>query len=491
MLSSAVLALLADGHSRSLAKTADAIATSLDNPDEQEFRLACDLLFMLEETVASSSASDASVIARVLNAEYLLYKFYERYGSIEMNPFLSHFVSVYSEGLKAFVSSRESLFADTAENDVQMVQTTLVSLFLVDGGHTVGELKAADFPAVWPDLIRDNIDTDRFVDALVNQGVMDPPVPESRSSVFSDPGGAGGGGSQQRELAVSEHRPNRGNAEDSNVKHPMPIRVIPNPITSTDVGVGDEDMEGARLSMYVRPMLKRALSEELSEKETHDLVNILKQDPIMLMGTVDLSVNAITAMLHMNPLLGRSLITSLLLTALREDVLQILQYLPPSLPALEALSHLLIPQLGMAQQVGSGTTPVLREDEKSLLLHPFLSNATRLIESQQSKSYGTGEDYQMQTTRPVQLLCLFIQSLLRTGTIELEEYVYEIQSLALSFVYVPEATELFHVVQSAMAKHLTMGPGGAQQQQGNGQQSQQQRQQQQQQSQSQRTVPVL
>lgn len=257
MLSEAVLALLSDNHSRTLSEIADAVSNSLDDPEEQEFRLACDLLFLLEDESSDDSDKDedACSIARILNAEYLLYKLYEQFGSIEMNPFLSHFVAVYNEGKKAMSASASSGDGRHSENSKLMVQMSIVSLFLIGGGHILGDLKAADFLSVWPDLVRDDIDTDKFVDALVNQGVLDPPA-----DADSAPESSGERGQVEHERAITEDR--------DQVQHPMPIRVIPNLITTSDIPDSEDDLDSSRLALYIRPMLERALSEELSKVET-------------------------------------------------------------------------------------------------------------------------------------------------------------------------------------------------------------------------------
>ncbi|KAK9353743.1 hypothetical protein V1523DRAFT_410105 [Lipomyces doorenjongii] len=403
MLSEVVAELLSDWE-RSLSEVAAAVIASLSDPDEQAFYLACDVLMMLEEMHGSSdnqglendkSGTGMLRIAKVVNGEYLLYKLYEQYGLIDMNPFLAHFVDVYSHG-----KVRENM--SNTSSRLYSVQASIVSVFLSGETATIRVLSATQFAEQAESMARD-IDLSRFVDALVNQGVLDPPESKSPST-------------ETREVKLQ----------------------------------GDT-------YEVVQRLLTSSLTEEISEMEAESLISVLKSDLTLLMSSVDLSINGITSMLHTNPALGRSLITLLLSTILRAEVLQLLQYLPPTLPVLEALNHLLVPfPLPSGQQ--PPTTSLIRDEEKSALLHPFLSNATRSIES---KTLGAGienvVDDTSDQTRHVQLLCLFIQSLLRTGAIILEEYMYEIQALTISFVYVPEARELFQIVQGVMNQHTTGG----------------------------------
>ncbi|KAK9390867.1 hypothetical protein V1515DRAFT_591833 [Lipomyces mesembrius] len=405
MLSEVVAELLSDWE-RSLSEVAATVIASLSDPDEQAFYLACDVLLMLEELHGPSDNQDLEneksgtgmlLIAKVVNGEYLLYKLYEQYGLIDMNPFLAHFIDVYNHG-----KIRENM--SNTSSRLSSVQASIVSLFLSGETATIRVLSAAQFAEQADSMARD-IDLSRFVDALVNQGVLDPP--ESQS-----------------------------------------------PLTGT------REVKKSQGDTYeiVQRLLTSCVTEEISEMEAESLISVLKGDLTLLVSSVDLSINGITSMLHANPALGRSLITLLLSTILRAEVLQLLQYLPPTLPVLEALNHLLVPFPLPSGQQPPTTTSLILDEEKSALLHPFLSNATRSIES---KTLGAGIEKMVDDTsgqtRHVQLLCLFIKSLLRTGAIMLEEYIYEIQALTISFVYVPEARELFQIVQGVMNQHTTGG----------------------------------
>ncbi|KAK9448734.1 uncharacterized protein V1518DRAFT_451757 [Limtongia smithiae] len=421
MLTDKVLALLSEDSTHTLSEVSTAVLATLSDPDQDAFYLLCDILVMLEalRNTAPDDDDDDGVdadaqarcrIAKALNGEFMLYTLYERYESIEMNPFLSHFVTTYAEG-KILWANRPGAVDEMQASPqlLPLMQASLLSLFLVGAGHIVGELRAIDFYSVWHELMRDDIDTDRFTDALVNQGMVDPP-PASKAMA---------------EIAE------RSSPTDRNT---------------------------ARTYEVVRRLLQLALTEEISDKDTDALVSVLAGDSHLLVSSFDLSDETITTMLHVNPVLGRSLISVLLLTPLRAEVLHILQLLPPTLPVLESLNHLISPP--HVALSGRTDVPVLHENEKSVLLHSFISHASRIIESQEVSTASSAmssaretplHNFPPEAIRQIQLLCLFIQSLLRTGAIAVEDYVYEIQGMSLRFVFVQEATELFHVAQRALA----------------------------------------
>jgi len=60
--------------------------------------------------------------------------------------------------------------------------------------------------------------------------------------------------------------------------------------------------------------------------------------------------------------------------------------------------------------------------------------------------YRDGGSGKRAQARQVQLLCLFVQSLLRAGVISLRDVYYEVQMLGVTFMYVKEARELWKAV---------------------------------------------
>lgn len=106
----------------------------------------------------------------------------------------------------------------------------------------------------------------------------------------------------------------------------------------------------------------------------------------------------------------------------RSEVLSTLSFLPVALATLDLVNRL------VAQ------SRLLSKDETALLLHGFLANAIRGAE---------GMEERRAQTRCVQLLCLFITSLLRSGVVDVEEVFYEVQELGVRFMFVKEARELW------------------------------------------------
>ncbi|KAK9478681.1 hypothetical protein V1514DRAFT_363120 [Lipomyces japonicus] len=356
-------------------EVAVALLSTLPVPDEQSFYCACDVLAMLEESVAQETNNIN--INMVLNGEYFLYHVYEHYGSLEMNPFLAHFIATYNAGKSLDPNSN-------FQSKLRFAQAAITSIIL--SGQT-RDILASGAPFLTPTSFADKaqellkeVDTNKFKAALVNLGVLDS---SDQVSYFNDP--------------------------------------------------SHEQYE------YISGILKRSTLTELLDDEIEMVLHVLSNDVSLLLTSVGLSIDTVTAMLYVNPRLTRSLILLLLSTNLRSDVLDVLQCLPPTLPVLEVINYLITPTTS-SLEIKSVISSVLVDEEQSALLHAFLSNATRLLEA----SASTQADEV--TTRPVQLLCLFIQSLLRTGVINLKEYVYEIQALTLSFIYVVEARELFQLI---------------------------------------------
>ncbi|KAK9463578.1 uncharacterized protein V1516DRAFT_661707 [Lipomyces oligophaga] len=421
--------------SKSFISTAEDVLGTLTDRDASDFALACDLLFMLEElgiagdnepptdveqdNLLKSDPNEIQQICKILNAEFLLFKLYEQYLSIDMNPFLSHFVDTYTEGRIEYFHRRANS-ADVQGPDFFRIgaHTAIVSLFLSGEGSTLEDRTPLEILELWQQLIHLDIETSRFLAALVNQGVID-------------------------SEDVQEHVMVNEAVTGPIIEHPSPMRIVPIPLAP------DTEEESSDKYLSARKLLESALQEEISVSDSEALIAMLKKDTNLLVTVVDLSVQAITMMLQLNTSLGRSLIFLMLTTPMRQDVLQILQYLPPTMRVLETMSLFYKDRL-------TPETGLLQKEEKSALLHGFLPNAVRQVEAKLGRGEGreneiSSIDYE-RADREVQLLCLFVQSLIRTGYLDFEEYIFEIQGLALSFVQFPEARILLHLVQDYMAQ---------------------------------------
>ncbi|KAK9453481.1 hypothetical protein V1511DRAFT_504869 [Dipodascopsis uninucleata] len=397
MLSDNILSLLSDSD-RSFISVSKMIIDGFTGQEIKLFYLAFDVLVMLEETFIQERASEQQnkdLTARVLNGEYLLYMMYWENGTIALNPFLAHFVSVLDIGKHIDPNSRNQL------DRLRRMQTCLVCHFLegnsdsiinfngnVDGLDERSGMSVSRFVDIAESHFVD-INTKTFYEALVNQGIIDS-VP-----------------SEQSEL----------NATDK---------------------------------QHFQGLLRQARTEELSESDTRALIEALRLDSNFLLSSSDISGPAVASLMQYNLGFARSFILLLLATDHRSNILETLQSLPATLKVLDGLSFFFMPN-----------ETVLSDDEKSGLLHAFLSNSTRTIESNSlqdardetfSEQVNEGVDVRGDVTRQVQLLCLFIQSLLRVGAITMNEYVYEIQALTVRFIYVPEARELFQIVKRLISQ---------------------------------------
>ncbi|KAK9467488.1 hypothetical protein V1512DRAFT_261303 [Lipomyces arxii] len=391
MLSEKLIELLSDG-TKLLPDVVSAVIGTLYDPPAESFNLACQVLFTLEEINADINLNhtiNERITSLVVNGEYLLFKLYESYGKINMNPFLSHFLYVYRDGLQLGV-------ATDAASRLHRIQSTLISLFLSGEEYKMLEsMSSFQFCERFDGLIR-RVD---YADFRVFNGAIG--LPDTHIEAVS--------------AAVD-------NVEERN----------------------EEDYR------LMRELLGRAMIEELSETEIETTSRLMNNDTTLITSAIDLSPEAMTSLLKMNSDLGVSILTLLLTTDSRTEILDVLKLLPPTLFVLEMLNHLL---------VAFPPSHFLEKDEKSELLHSFLSNATRVIENHhcdEGEKQNISDEIGGQT-RLVQLLCLFIQSLLRTDAIKLEDYIYEVQSLTIRFMYVPEARTLFQVAQNTMNERPKTG----------------------------------
>jgi hypothetical protein len=203
----------------------------------------------------------------------------------------------------------------------------------------------------------------------------------------------------------------------------------------------------AELSAY----LIRAATEELRLNVTNSILNTLKSNPSLLsLYPLDfISVPTLANFASCNPILARGIVMLLLhqqqgsASQRRSEILTALTGLPASLGVLEML-NILITQ-----------TQLLTKEETSRLLHEFLANAIHSTEvmvanptfsaGNRSPEYQGGSGKRAQN-RQIQLLCLFVQSLLRTGDVDVADVYYEVQELGVRFMYVKEARELWKVI---------------------------------------------
>lgn len=198
---------------------------------------------------------------------------------------------------------------------------------------------------------------------------------------------------------------------------------------------------GAPAQDQLSTILVRAVSELIPASLTNTVIEHLEANRSLLnLYPLDfLSTSTLTGLISFNPVLARGIVMLLLSegasSTRRSEVLSTLSSLPVALATLDLVNRLI------------AQSRLLTEGETSLLLHGFLANAIRSAEAMAEGTAGYDGEYgvggRRAQTRQVQLLCLFITSLLRTGVVDAKEVFYEVQELGVRFVFVKEARELW------------------------------------------------
>jgi len=171
-------------------------------------------------------------------------------------------------------------------------------------------------------------------------------------------------------------------------------------------------------------LLDVAQRRKLDENDEHHLIAQIRQ----LVDQIEIDTSFLLRLLSHNPTVANSLIDSVLEHNYpeRENLLSnILPHLDLELVSLDCMNRLVSTNLDIV------VDKLLSEDEKNHLLHLYIANAIREID----------ETTQAQT-RKIRLLCLFLDNLLRKGTVDAEEFFYEFQEIRYRFIWVKEARDL-------------------------------------------------
>jgi len=348
------------------------------------FAAACDVLSAIEAPLATDIEKT--------NGEYILYSLYADH-ELSMNPFLAHFVAAWK-----VAKARQ-----TQDKNVVLIGLILSGKGSELASQTPSKVEAT--PSVTFQL--QSLDISPYDHTLSVQGRLDIDIDNESIS----------------DMATMD-------------THSVAGTVTTNPgsltfgteATATDEIVGD----------YFR----RASIEELTKAEVENIMNYLQNDTLPLLS-LDLSISTLTEMIKFNPILTRLVISILLESPKRTEILATLPYLPANLQTLELL-NLLVTQPTISKNA-------LTAEDASTLVHAFLANATRATESLGLPADVTTNEVAIDRAaqaRQVQLLCLFIQSLLRNNVMNFSEYLYDIQSLCVNFLWVPEAAELFKLAKT-------------------------------------------
>ncbi|KAF8429210.1 hypothetical protein EV426DRAFT_571074 [Tirmania nivea] len=236
-------------------------------------------------------------------------------------------------------------------------------------------------------------------------------------------------------------------------------------------------------------ILLQAQVDVLPDANTNQLIKHFKEFPQHLLAVLDPSEPNLSALILVNPKLTQGLVEIYLLTTgrstERNELLNALERLPVELEVLELLSIIC---RGGASSANGGQA-LLAKQEVDRLLHGYLSRAMLKIESLGSSAgnrtpgpnglmadmgYFSGANGSLngmstpgsrggatpgpgvlpglhvraKQTRMVQLLCLFIVSLLNAGIMHEKEYHYEIEELRVRYIWVKEARDLWQRVNT-------------------------------------------
>ncbi|CAZ85939.1 unnamed protein product [Tuber melanosporum] len=387
---------------------------------------------------ARSSARE--YLGFMLNAEFVLFEAYRIYG-LRMNPSLSHWVDVCRD-YEAVERQKQMQQGDGRgagsgiREEVLRIRVAFVKGILGEHGDRLAGLSPHEFAGRGLEFV---VDVESFTEALREQGIYDAPM-EGKNNLRGGDGGAKKG-QNRRELGIDEAGASVGGSGCSSASGltsgvQTPSNGRPSPLAQDTA---------AEVSAF----LVRAMSEELRPNVVSSLLATLKSTPSLLTTyPLDfLSTPTLASLISNNPVLARGILLLLLSSPIttttppspsnshrRQEILSGLSFLTPTLNALETI-NILITQ-----------TSALTEDETNLLIHNFLSNGTRSAEEMLDGEYRDGGSGKRAQARQVQLLCLFVQSLLRAGVISLRDVYYEVQMLGVTFMYVKEARELWKAV---------------------------------------------